>query len=288
MALTMPMAVMLPRLCERHGCRVFRLYGLGLMLCPVPSAFRLVPIVCVPIVCVPIVRVPSGFLPMTTLGFVNTNMAVPVAWLGFVLINLAMPVARLGFVAMAVSVTAATTAARTRGRPRWFQLLGRVRMGAMTMGAWAIAVSMAMAAVRRRGRINTFRMAMALGSTWAATMAMPVRAEHTEQHEVDEEAEQRHDGHQLAVHLHGVNHPVYRLDHQNARDHPDNEDRQQGAQDLHAMESVAVLRRGIKRGCPKREETNKVPRKIREQVRCICEQRQAVCHQTAGYFHDHS
>jgi len=81
-------------------------------------------------------------------------------------------------------------------------------MGAMTMGAWATTVSMAMAAVRRWGRITPFRMRVALGSTGATTMAMPVRAEHTEQHEVDKEAEQCHDGHQLAVHLHGVNHPL--------------------------------------------------------------------------------
>lgn len=161
-------------------------------------------------------------------------------------------------------------------------------MGAMTMGARATTVSMAMAAVRRWGRVIPFRMRVALGSTGATTMAMPVRAEHTEQHEVDEEAEQCHDGHQLAVHLHGVDHPVYSLYHQNARDHPDDEDRQQGAQDLHAMESVAVLCRGIERRCPKREQTNKVPRKIRKQVRCICEERQAMCHQTASYFHDHS
>ena len=107
----------------------------------------------------PTVRMPSGFLPVTTLGFVNTTIAVPVAWLGFVLFHMA-------------------------------------------------AVSMVMAAVRRWGRITPFRMRVVLGFTGATTMAMPVRAEHTEQHEVDEEAEQCHDGHQLAVHLHGVNHPL--------------------------------------------------------------------------------
>jgi hypothetical protein len=64
----------------------------------------------------PTVRMPSGFLPVTTLGFVNTTIAVPVAWLGFVLFHMAVPVARLGFEAMAVSVTAATTAAGARGR----------------------------------------------------------------------------------------------------------------------------------------------------------------------------
>lgn len=100
---TMPMAVMLMRLCGRHECRVFRLDGIG--------AFRLMPTVCVTTV-----RMPIGFLPVTILGFVNTTMAVPVAWLGFVLFHRAVPVARLGFVAMAVSVTAGTTAARARGR----------------------------------------------------------------------------------------------------------------------------------------------------------------------------
>mmetsp|Transcript_20908 Transcript_20908/g.39739 ORF Transcript_20908/g.39739 Transcript_20908/m.39739 type:complete len:543 (+) Transcript_20908:525-2153(+) len=206
-----------------------------------------------------------------TVAFAITAASVRVAVLRVVVVavvaaSMGMPVAlllRAPFSPLLLAVTVAVVAAMVavvvavRGGAALLQRRARVpsqvrrrahglvrrrrriiqKTAAIVADADAVAVAAAAASVA----VPVTWVAVAVAVASPASVAVPMRAQHRQQHEVDHQPEGGHTEHHEAVHLHRVHHPVHRLHHQHPRHGPDDEDGKQRPQNLHAVVAKAVL-----------------------------------------------